>query len=58
MAGKNDIIVLAGKGHETYQEINHVKNPYDERVIIKEVIEQILEEKKNIKAQKDFKGEN
>ncbi len=50
MAGKNDIIVLAGKGHETYQEINHVKNPYDERVIIKEVIEQILEEKKNIKA--------
>ena len=38
MATKNDIIILAGKGHETYQEINGVKNHYDEREIIKEVI--------------------
>lgn len=38
MATKTDIIVLAGKGHETYQEINGVKNHYDEREIIKEVI--------------------
>ena len=38
MANKNDIIVLAGKGHETYQEINGVKHHYDEREIIKEVI--------------------
>lgn len=38
MANKNDIIVLAGKGHETYQEINGVKHQYDEREIIKEVI--------------------
>lgn len=38
MANKNDIIVLAGKGHETYQEINGKKNHYDEREIIKEVI--------------------
>ena len=37
-ATKTDIIVLAGKGHETYQEINGVKNHYDEREIIKEVI--------------------
>ena len=28
---KDDIIVLAGKGHETYQEINGVKHPLDER---------------------------
>lgn len=41
MANKNDIIVLAGKGHETYQEINHVKHPYDERVIIKEIIDKM-----------------
>ena len=47
MAQKNDIIVLAGKGHETYQEINHVKNPYDERVIIKNVIEEIISERKS-----------
>ncbi len=39
MATKIDIIVLAGKGHETYQEINHVKYPYDERVIIKQIID-------------------
>lgn len=39
MANKIDIIVLAGKGHETYQEINHIKHPYDERVIIKEIID-------------------
>jgi len=38
MANKNDIIVLAGKGHETYQEIDGKKYPYDERVIIKEII--------------------
>ena len=38
IANKNDIIVLAGKGHETYQEINGQKYPYDEREIIKEII--------------------
>lgn len=38
MASKNDIIVLAGKGHETYQEINKVKHPMDEREIIKSII--------------------
>lgn len=47
MAKKNDLIVLAGKGHETYQEINHVKYPYDEREIVKEIIAQILENKKS-----------
>ena len=38
MANKNDIIVLAGKGHETYQEVNGKKNHFDEREIIKEII--------------------
>ena len=31
IAKKDDIIVLAGKGHETYQEINGVKHHLDER---------------------------
>lgn len=31
-----DVIVLAGKGHETYQEICGVKYPMDERVIVAE----------------------
>ena len=38
MATKNDIVVLAGKGHETYQEVNGVKNPFDEKTIIKQII--------------------
>ena len=38
MANKLDIIVLAGKGHEPYQEINGEKLPYDERIIVKEII--------------------
>jgi len=33
-----DIIVLAGKGHEDYQEINGVKNHLDEREVIAEVL--------------------
>ena len=36
-----DIIVLAGKGHEDYQEIKGVKCPMDERVIIKEILEEL-----------------
>lgn len=35
---KGDIIVLAGKGHEDYQEIKGVKYPMDERVLISEIL--------------------
>ncbi len=38
MAGKRDIVILAGKGHETYQEINGVKHEFDERKIVKEIL--------------------
>ena len=34
IARKNDIIVLAGKGHETYQEICGVKHHLDEREVV------------------------
>lgn len=33
-----DVIVLAGKGHEDYQEIKGVKYPMDERVLISEIL--------------------
>lgn len=33
----NDIILVAGKGHETYQEINGIKHPFDDRLIIEEL---------------------
>ena len=45
MANKNDIIVLAGKGHEPYQEINGVKHPFDERIIVKEIIDNMKSKK-------------
>ncbi len=41
MATKRDIIILAGKGHEPYQEINGEKFPYDERVIVNEIIDNL-----------------
>ena len=33
-AQPGDVIVLCGKGHETYQEIGQVKYPMDERKIV------------------------
>ncbi len=35
-----DVILLAGKGHEDYQEINHVKHHMDEREIVADYLEQ------------------
>jgi UDP-N-acetylmuramoyl-L-alanyl-D-glutamate--2,6-diaminopimelate ligase len=35
MANTGDIILLAGKGHETYQEVNGVKHPFDDLEILK-----------------------
>ncbi len=39
-----DVIVLAGKGHETYQEIKGVKYDMDDRVLIREVLEELKEQ--------------
>ena len=44
MANKIDMVVIAGKGHELYQEIDGKKYPFDERVIINDVVNKILEE--------------
>ncbi len=40
-AEKNDIIILAGKGHETYQEINGVKHHLDEREEVAAYLEEV-----------------
>lgn len=37
IADRGDIILLAGKGHEAYQEINGVKHPFDDKKILAEV---------------------
>lgn len=41
MANKNDIVIIAGKGHELYQEIGKEQIPFDERKIIKEIIDEL-----------------
>ena len=41
MGQEGDIIVLAGKGHETYQEIMGVKRPFDEKVVVAELLEEM-----------------
>lgn len=38
MANKRDVVILAGKGHETYQDVNGKKEPFDEKEIVKEII--------------------
>ena len=40
-AQPSDVVVLAGKGHETYQEINGVKHPFDEKVIVAELLKEM-----------------
>ena len=36
-----DVIVLAGKGHETYQEIMGVKRPFDEKIVVQELLDEM-----------------
>ena len=47
MMNNRDIVVLAGKGHEPYQEINGVKYPFDERIIVNDIIKELNLEKKD-----------
>lgn len=53
MANKSDIIVLAGKGHEPYQEIGHEKYPFDERIIVRDIIAELENKEKTTKKKKD-----
>lgn len=46
MANTKDIIVIAGKGHEQYQEIKGKRNPFDENLIVREIVEEMNKKKK------------
>jgi UDP-N-acetylmuramoyl-L-alanyl-D-glutamate--2,6-diaminopimelate ligase len=39
LAHPGDIILVAGKGHETYQEIKGVRTPFDDKLVLKEFLE-------------------
>ncbi|WP_329805380.1 UDP-N-acetylmuramoyl-L-alanyl-D-glutamate--2,6-diaminopimelate ligase [Flavobacterium facile] len=41
IANPGDIILIAGKGHETYQEINGVRHDFDDMQIVKELLKQL-----------------
>lgn len=43
VAQEGDIIVLAGKGHETYQDIRGEKRSFDEKVVVQELLEELRE---------------
>lgn len=38
LATKGDILLIAGKGHETYQEIKGVKHPFDDKAVLEEIV--------------------
>ena len=47
-AQAGDIVVLAGKGHETYQEIKGVKRPFDEKVVVHELLDEMRADKPDL----------
>ena len=40
MAQKGDVVLVAGKGHENYQEINGVKHHFDDHEVLHEIFDQ------------------
>ena len=41
LAKAGDIVLIAGKGHETYQEIKGIKYPFDDRKILTQMFEEL-----------------
>ena len=41
MADKGDVILIAGKGHEDYQEIKGVKHHFDDREVVREIFDTV-----------------
>ena len=41
LAGPHDIVLVAGKGHENYQEIRGVKAPFDDKAVLQEIFAEL-----------------
>ena len=54
MANKLDIVVIAGKGHEMYQEVKGKKNEFNEKKIVIEITDELKkkQEEKSTKKKK------
>jgi len=42
LQGENEVVLILGKGDETYQEIQGVKYPFDDRVLVRELLAKIV----------------
>jgi UDP-N-acetylmuramoyl-L-alanyl-D-glutamate--2,6-diaminopimelate ligase len=41
IAGKGDIILIAGKGHETYQDVNGVRSDFDDALVVQDAVKNV-----------------
>ena len=41
MAGEGDVVLVAGKGHENYQEIKGIKHHFDDKEVVREVFNEL-----------------
>ena len=48
MAQEGDSVLIAGKGHETYQEFEDTVVPFDDRIYAQETLEVLLNQESNI----------
>lgn len=58
MANKKDMVLICGKGHELTQEINGEKYPFDEREIVKEILNNWTKCMKNFAYEEVTVGKN
>ena len=42
MAREGDLVLIAGKGHEDYQEIRGERYPFDDRKVVRELLEELF----------------
>ena len=54
-AEEGDIIVIAGKGHEAYQEINGTRYDFDDRIIAKAIVRSVLRTRQEARERDNFR---
>ena len=57
LARPGDVVLIAGKGHEPYQEIKGVKHPFDDREVARETLRQLRGQGSGVRGQASETGE-